>query len=338
MKALLITVFLCLSFAANAQSNINIHQSKDESFNTAKTKDKKELTKGDSLMLKFYRQEIKRIENSIKHLDTIHEIDIRAIANAKAKIIDSLDKEIKKLKLEVDTSKTVSSKKVLKKWWPTSSSDEEERRKNFKSLYNNDFNKTEFVRSFSYLNGNDNNIVQSTLLSDNIGAFLVSFGTVLNVENEKNDNDENVENQNIERLLSAGGNFYLNFELPVYKSLGKIVTYYNHFNIRLASDVEGFGNDIETSDMNASVGVSNYVGLTSDKNVFNLYLQFDSNLFVGTNDFMQNIGVKSDVFFNTNVNLGITINNSYRLFFRTNFASEPSLRTEKIAVGLQLIK
>jgi hypothetical protein len=335
MRALLILLFLSLSFVVSAQSNINIDQSKDKRLVEMKNKKgvEKVLTKGDSLMLKYHKQEIERISNSITHLDTVHKDDIEAVVVAKKKIIDSLSREKEKLE-----SKINPTQKRIKKWLPSVSSNEEERRSTFKSLYNNEFNKTVFVKSFSYLNGNDNDIIQSVLLSDNIGAFLVSFGTVLNIENKKDDNDENAENQNIERLLSAGGNFYLNFELPVYKSSGKIVTYYNHLRLRLASDIEGFGNDIETSDMNASVGMSNYFGLTSDKNVFNLFLQFDSNLYMGTNDFMQNIGVNSDVFFNTNVNLGITMDNKYRLFFRTNFASEPSLRTEKIAVGLQLIK
>lgn len=315
MRTKILLLFLFVSMFASAQiPRINI--SNEESETVTKIKDS--LFKNVNASIKLKEKELEEIK-SFNHLETVK-------------------KELDKLYEEKKLLQKRFNKLRGNKWFPSLTLLEQDRATLYKSLYNNEYQKTSFVNSLSYLHGNNSDIVQSELVSDNIGAVLVSFGTTLNIENNNESNEIEEIDQDLERLLASGGNFYLNFEFPVYKNYNDIFTYLNQLQTRISADIEGFGNDIDTSNFNLAFGVINYFGLSSEGGKFNFFIQADSNVYFGTEDFMSNLDVDASLFFNTNVNLGIALDNKYGLFFRTNFASEPSLRTEKIAVGLQLIK
>ena len=166
---------------------------------------------------------------------------------------------------------------------------------------------------------------------------------MLNIASSESEVSENPsitedENGNIEKLLNGGGNFYLDFILPVFSNYNNsFSSYYAFLNLKLATDIKGFDSDISNTTANFSFGLSHYAALSSENEKFNFALSLSSNLHYGLKDFRTHLDLPNKVFFNTNITGFITINNKFRIALRTNIASEPSIRSEKVAFGLQLL-
>lgn len=208
----------------------------------------------------------------------------------------------------------------------------------FETHYSNSIEHTNFLNSLTLLRNNNSNTISSELLTDNLAFLRISFGTVVAFSDEEDTLTEETE-KDLEKLLNGGGNFYLDFTLPVYTNYYKdFFSYYNYINLKTATDIKGFDSDIDDTSANFSLGFSQYFGTTSDNNKFNFALSTSSNLHYGLKDFRQNLDLSNEIFFNTNVSFFVTLDNKFRIALRTNFASEPSIRTEKIAFGLQLLK
>ena len=116
--------------------------------------------------------------------------------------------KIKKEKNHI--TKTFSAKK--QKFFPTSNN--YYRDYFFNSHYSSEYNKTALLTSLSATINKDAKTIQSELVADRIKWFRVSLGSVMSIASDTT--NTKIEADNIERLISGGGNFYLDFTLPVF--------------------------------------------------------------------------------------------------------------------------
>lgn len=208
----------------------------------------------------------------------------------------------------------------------------------YEKHYGNTYSKTKTVSSLSALFDTKTKTIQSELIADKLGWVRISAGTVVSIASDST-YVEDTQKNTLERLISGGGNLYLDFTLPIYTNYAEdLFTYYLFTNIKFASDIEGYGNNIDTSTFNGSLGICGYVGVSSHENKFNFFLASDTYTYRGNKDFYKNLGLQNNKWIlNSNITFGVTFENKYRVFCRTNMASETSLRTQRIAVGIQLI-
>lgn len=220
----------------------------------------------------------------------------------------------------------------------------------FQDMYNNSTNKTILLNSL-VLNSNSNaTAVQTEIVTDNLSALRLSFGSVLSLASSENDTGETEQEQKqaeteqeaLSRLVNGGGNFYLEAILPVLctnPNNGNQFTFYGYANVRGAMDIDGLGNDIDTATGNYSFGLNTYFGLSSDSKKFNFFLQANGNVTGGTKEFYRNLGLTNDkIFFNGKVIAGMTILNNFRLSATlSNYGSDEKIRSNKITVGVQIL-
>ncbi len=319
-------------------NNIKIDTTKLEI--KSKLKKYKDLTNIDTYEIanfnKHYDKKIDSISNIIKILIIKQE---EAYPNKRKMIIISEEIEMKKniiKKLEKEkgyVSSTFNSKK--QKFFP--SVNNYYRDYFFESHYSSEYNKTALLTSLSATINNDAKTIQSELVADRIKWFRVSLGSVMSIASDTT--ETKVEENNIERLISGGGNFYLDFTLPVFTSYtDSFLTDYCYLNFKAASDISGFGNNVDVTTFNGSIGITNYLGFSSDEKKFNFFILNDVTAYKGNRGFYENLNLNHQKWFlNSNFSFGVTFLNNYRVVCRTNLSSEPSLRTEKFAVGIQLL-
>jgi hypothetical protein len=283
-----------------------------------------------------YDKKIDSISNIIKVL-LIYQNQSVSNVEKMIKISEEIEMKknlLKKVKKEKDyVISSFSSKK--QRFLPTSN--KYYRNYFFDSHYSSEYNKTALLTSFSATINNDAKTIQSELVADRIKWFRVSLGSVMSIASDTT--ETKTEENNIERLISGGGNFYLDFTLPIFTSYtDSFITNYSYLNFKAASDISGFGNNVDVTTFNGSIGFTNYLGFSSDEKKFNFFILGDVTAFKGNRGFHENLNLDSqDWFLNSNISVGVTFLNNYRVVCRTNFSSEPSLRTEKFAVGIQLL-
>ncbi|MDX6189284.1 hypothetical protein SGQ83_08005 [Flavobacterium sp. Fl-318] len=220
----------------------------------------------------------------------------------------------------------------------------------FQDMYNNSTDKTILLNSL-VLNSNSNaTAVQTEIVTDNLSALRLSFGSVLSLASSEKDTGETEQEQKqaeteqeaLSRLVNGGGNFYLEAILPVLctnPNNGNQFTFYGYANARGAMDIDGLGNDIDTATGNYSFGLNTYFGLSSDSKKFNFFLQANGNVTGGTKEFYRNLGLANEkIFFNGKVIAGMTILNNFRLSATlSNYGSDQKIRSNKITVGVQIL-
>lgn len=212
-----------------------------------------------------------------------------------------------------------------------------------------------FGNSASLQINNSGTIVETNLISSDLGPFRVSFGTLLTNATEDENDDENqsddgltpntTEEDNItqteafQRLLSGGGNTFLNFELPVLFASGEFSSIYLNTSARVGLDIEEFGDDIETTSGNGNVNSNLYGSVSSKDKVFTFFGQINYGLYFGSKEFYQNLGVTSEKAFGFGrITVGFTINNFVRFGLTLNtLSSESNLRSGTIVVGSQVL-
>lgn len=223
------------------------------------------------------------------------------------------------------------------------------RKQFFHDMYNNKTEKSIFLNSFA-LNGNsDATSVQNEIVTDNMWALRVTFGSVLSLESKKADPAEipaktkkETEEEALNRLLNGGGNFYLEFLLPLAatnQNNGDQITAYSYANIRGAMDIKSISNNIDTSTGNGTLGLNQYFGISSDSRKFNFFALGNINYTFGTNEFYSNLGLTdAKGFLNGRLLAGITILNNFRISLAVcPFGSDEKVRSNKVTVGIQIM-
>lgn len=297
-------------------------------------------------------------ENIIKDeklsIDSLYKI----LENPKSskKELDSISKIINSKRQQLDSITIEKDEKLasLDKFpWIIPTWKKSNRKKFFHDMYNNDIDKTNLLNSFA-LNSNSNTTsAQTELVTDNMWALRVSFGSVLSVSSSGNDpdltpeeaqeqNKKETEEQAFSRLISGGGNFYLETILPLFttnQNNGDQITSYTYANLKGAMDIQKFNRNIDTSTGNASLGLNSYLGFSSDSKKFNFFLIGDINYTIGSKAFYNNLGLSEEkAFLNGKVIAGISIFNKFKLSAIINtFGSDEKLRSGKVSVGVQIL-
>ncbi|MFD2941811.1 hypothetical protein [Flavobacterium notoginsengisoli] len=225
------------------------------------------------------------------------------------------------------------------------------RKKFFHDMYSNKTDKTILLNSFAMNANSDASAVQTEVITDNMWALRISFGSVLSISNSKSaDTEQTPEDQTkketeqeaFSRLINGGGNFYLDVILPVFttnQNNGDQITFYGYANLRGAMDLEGFSSNVNTSTGNGTLGLNAYLGISSDNKKFNFFVQGNTNYTVGTTDFYNNLGLDNQKpFVNGKIIAGVTMLNQFRISAIVNaFGSDEKIRSSKVVVGVQVL-
>lgn len=272
------------------------------------------------------------------------------------KELDSISKIINLKRQQLDSISIEKEEKLasLDKFpWVVPTWKKSNRKKFFHDMYNNDTDKTNFLNSFALNSNSDATSVQTELVTDNMWALRISFGSVLSVSSSKIDSDSTPEevqelNKNeteqeaFSRLINGGGNFYLETILPLFttnQNNGDQITSYTYANLKGAMDIENFNSNIDTSTGNASLGLNSYLGISSDSKKFNFFIIGNMNYTIGSKDFYKNLGLyKERAFLNGKIIAGVSILNKFKLLATINtFGSDEKLRSGKVNVGVQIL-
>jgi hypothetical protein len=323
----------------SSESKLNFLKEKKKSFT-----DKEEQKQ---VYIDYYDNEITKVRTQIDSLKNVDKtsIDLDQLDDLQ----DLINKNERKIKIiEQDKASKILSLNTYKCFMPTYR--KIDREAFFNDMYNNTTNKTILLNSFTLNSDSNATAVQTEIVTDNLSALRLSFGSVMSLASSKEETDGSEEDQKIEeteqeafsRLINGGGNFYLEAVLPLLctnPNNGDQFTFYGYGSARGAMDVEGFGNDIDTSTGNYSIGLNTYFGLSSDSKKFNFFVQANGNITGGTNDFYKNLGlVHERAFFNGKVIAGMTILNNFRFSaILSAYGSDEKIRSNKITVGIQIL-
>ncbi|NWL01804.1 hypothetical protein DM790_13335 [Flavobacterium collinsii] len=288
--------------------------------------------------------------------DTINNVYAQGLKSDKLTLgqIDSIYNLIAKKRkeiaaLEIERDETVAAFGKFPWFFP--SWKKINRKKFFHDMYSNKTDKTILLNSFALNANSDASAVQTEVVTDNMWALRVSFGSVLSISNSKSADTQEApdeqtkkktEQEAFSRLINGGGNFYLDVILPVFttnQNNGDQITFYGYANLRGAMDLEGFSSNVNTSTGNGTAGLNAYLGISSDNKKFNFFLQGNANYTVGTNEFYNNLGLNNEKpFLNGKIIAGVTMLNQFRISAIVNaFGSDEKIRSSKVVVGVQVL-
>lgn len=228
----------------------------------------------------------------------------------------------------------------------------EDRKNFFSDMYDNKTDETNYLNAFA-LNGNsDGTTVQTEIVTDNIYALRVSFGSVLSVATAQKEeaktieevqiqNKKETEQETFNRLINGGGNFYLEGILPLAstnQNNGTQITSYTYANVRGAMDLENFNSNIDTSTVNGSVGLNSYFAINSDNKKFGFFVIGDVNFVLGSNAFYKNLGfTRPEGFLVGKIVAGLSILSRFKVSANIlTFGSNEAIRNNKVIVGVQI--
>jgi len=288
------------------------------------------------------------IENYYKLLDEVK-------YNKKLSSIDSIAKFIFKKEQQMVALVLKRDEKLAtlgKFHWILPSWRREDRKNFFSDMYDNKTDETNYLNAFA-LNGNsDGTTVQTEIVTDNLYALRVSFGSVLSVataqkeeaktiEEAQIQNKKETEQETFNRLINGGGNFYLEGILPLAstnQNNGTQITLYTYANVRGAMDLENFNSDIDTSTVNGSVGLNSYLAINSDNKKFGFFIVGDVNFVLGSNAFYKNLGFTNpEGFLVGKIVAGLSILSRFKVSANIlTFGSNEAIRNNKVIVGVQI--
>ncbi|OXG04166.1 hypothetical protein BC749_102851 [Flavobacterium araucananum] len=301
----------------------------------------------------YYSEVIERKNDSINMYFTV-------IKNQKGKLnlkaLDSINGLINKKKAEREKELQERNERLasLDKFdWVLPTLARSNRKKFFHDMYSNNVDKPILLNSFALNSNSDATSVQNEIVTDNMWAVRVTFGSVLSISSGAKNTAETpqevaakdkykAEQEALSRLVNGGGNFYLELLLPLFstnQSNGDQITSYSYANVKGAMDLKDLSSNVDTSTANGSVGVNSYLGISSDNKRFNFFLQGNMNYTLGNNGFYQNLGLSHEkAFLNGKVITGVTILNKFRLSaIITAFGSDEKIRSNKVTVGVQIL-
>ena len=216
----------------------------------------------------------------------------------------------------------------------------------FKSMYNKKNDNTKYVNSFALSSNKDGSLAQSEIITDNLSALRLSFGSIISSPSGTPTNPTDSQNQTeaeaVKRLIGGGGNLYLEVDFPLLSTNNENkgwFAFYSYANLIGASDIKGFGNNLPTSSGNGSFGISNYLGATSDNGKFNFFIQGNINYTMGSNDFYNNLGLDNEKgFLNGKLIAGVTLLNTFRFSaILSTYGSDEKVRSGNVILGIQIL-
>lgn len=296
-----------------------------------------------------FNLEIEKINDEIRDLENKHKDSVGNFA-----IMEKIEKRIETKRAELLRMEQKRDEKLGRKIYPTFFPSVRESSRNyfFEKMYNNSTDKTNYVNSFALSGDSDGATAQTEIITDNISALRISFGSVItaNSNNTEIDEDTNIEEKEqketeqdaFKRLVNGGGNFYLEFILPLISTNNENegwITSYTYANFKGAMDIKGFGNNLDTSAGNGALGINSYLGASSDNGKFNFFIQGNINYSIGTDEFYENLGLGNKRgFLNGKFILGLALLNTFKVSaIVSTFGSDEKVRNEKVMIGVQIL-
>ncbi len=285
---------------------------------------------------------------------------------AKAKDINKIIKLSDAIKAERETFKFANRSLLCAKkkhflgdaFFPTSDATKEQA---FEAIYDKDNEQSFYFGNEATLLFNTNGsgaTIETELASAYLGAFKITFGSLLSNQGTveaNNDNTEDAEENTMEnteqsmeeadetaafqRLISKGGNAYLEIVYPIHYYQSKRAFTYLSLGARAGVELQEFNTDVNTSNGVGSLFGNFYYSLSTDDNTFNFFTNINYGLYAGGSDFYQRLSVEDEKPFGFgNITAGVTIQGSVR--FAVTFAtlsSDRDLRSNSIMLSTQIL-
>lgn len=195
-----------------------------------------------------------------------------------------------------------------------------------------------YFSNFSFFTGRDGSNVYSELSNGVIGPLRLSFGGLISTSADST--KEQVRETSLQKLSTVGGNAALNVEYPWLYVKSKSVGFQlvSRIMLRGNADLPGMsGTSAFAGSM--SLGSDTHIALSTDNRKMNFYFNLNVMGIRGNDAFVDNLGLKNKGFLFSNLSAGVMVNNQFRVNFTLPaFSSEPSLRTQKVIVGVQFIR
>lgn len=288
--------------------------------------------------LEFYSKKNEGIQKEIAELTSNYKVNDSFLKTSR-KIKEKENRLLKNLiKLKNDSLQLEKGYDALFPSWRIYS-----RNDFFITHYGNELTKTSFVNTIGLNFDDSGSTMQSELITDNLGPLRIAFGSVVSTTKMEESNEEAMEASNEEdaykRLINGGGNFYLETLLPFLTYSHSNLTVYSFFNLKGAMDIKSFGNNIDTSTGNATLGNTTYFGINSDNKKFNFFIQGNLHYSFGSETFYSNLGLdQNKAFLNGKLLFGLTLDQKIRFTAITNtFGSDAKIRNGKLMFGVQFL-
>lgn len=213
----------------------------------------------------------------------------------------------------------------------------------FETLYgktaDNDFY---FVNNAALQLNSAGSTIQSEITAAYLKPLRVSLGTL--VSNSSTEEADEADNQKetddteaFQRLLSGGGNIYMNIELPALYYGNDFFKIYGSLYTKGAMEISEFSNDVDTSTGNGSVGGSLYMSVATDKKEFVFYTASNWGIYAGSDAFLDRLKVQKNYFGFGQVTFGVTILDRLRLSLMTNTFGVRELQSGRVVFGVQVL-
>ena len=235
----------------------------------------------------------------------------------------------------------------------------------FNSIFSKENDASLYLANSASLQLNDNGgIVQSELLEAYLGPLRISLGTTItNAQSDDNDQDSDAagnttsddemmepapveesatptdETQAFLRLLTGGGNTYLNIEFPMVFHKDERFFFYLNANAKLAAEIAELSGDVDTTTGNGSFSSNLYSSISTDNDEFNFFVDLNFGYYFGGSAFYERLDIQDDNGFTFGqFTAGVNILKSIQLSLTLNtFGSESNLNSGTILVGTKLL-
>lgn len=175
--------------------------------------------------------------------------------------------------------------------------------------------------------------IYSELVSDKIGIFRLSLGTHIN-----SGKDTTLEDQTIETLMNGGGNGVLSAVTTFAYNKNSFSTFCIAINPKIGFQLPALGSLSENTTFNAQLGAQVYYDVFGESKKLKLFGIVSASQIVGSDDLYTNLNVEKKMFFLSQLNFGVVINDQWRIMASYPLASTyGSLVRQPVSIGTQII-
>ncbi|MFC4818505.1 MULTISPECIES: hypothetical protein [unclassified Flavobacterium] len=297
-----------------------------------------------NILYNYYKRKKNEVEQQIqskfKESKKEDNQDNLAVLTSLTKSIDSLYIEQQKYVDSLSTFKSQDFRWIFPSWYNSKPTKKEAF---FETLYgkspDNDFY---FVNNAALQLNSAGSTIQSEITAAYLKPLRVSLGTLVsNSGTEASDEPDNEkeadDTEAFQRLLSGGGNIYMNIELPFLYYGNDFFKVYSTLYAKGAMEITEFSNDVDTSTGNGSLGGSLYLSVATDKKEFVFYTSANWGLYAGSDAFLDRLQVQKNYFGFGQVTVGVTVLDRLRLSMMTNTFGVHELQSGRVVFGVQVL-
>ncbi len=297
-----------------------------------------------SLAIPYYENKVETLKKELKQLEDITEF------TSESELLIISDKIKKKREEITNYRKTLFKSKADHFWtdsfFPTSRSTRELA---FESIYSKENEKSLYFGNEATLQFNSSGsgaVIETELASAYLGAFRVSFGSLLSNEGNNDESSEgdgemeDVEDTSaFQRLVSKGGNAYLEIAYPLHYYQSKRAFTYIYLGARAGVEIKEFNTDVDTSNGVGSIFGNLYYSVSTNNNEFNFFTNLNYGLYYGGDGFYKRLSIEDEKAFGFgNFTAGVTIQGNVRVAVTiATLSSDKDLRNNNIMISTQIL-